>query len=139
MNITESSAERLLRRPRRCFAGTSTRYRQALRKTEHGALQASLLLALFASLVSVNARADTDADFARAKKCMSCHAIDEKRIGPPFKAVAAKYANDKDAEAKLARKIREGGTGAWGVLVMPPNDVTPAEAQRLAHWVLMQK
>lgn len=97
------------------------------------------VLAVLASLVPINARADADADFARSKKCMSCHAIDEKRIGPPYKAVAAKYANDKDAEAKLAKKIREGGTGVWGVLVMPANDVTTAEAQRLAHWVLQQK
>lgn len=85
------------------------------------------------------ASADADADFARSKKCMSCHAIDEKRIGPPYKAVAAKYANDKGAEARLAKKIKEGGSGVWGVLVMPPNDVTTGEAQRLAHWVLMQR
>ena len=99
----------------------------------------SLIAFGFASIACMSAHADSDADFARSKKCMSCHAIDEKRIGPTFKAVAAKYANDKDAEARLARKIRDGGSGVWGGLVMPANDVTPTEAQRLAHWVLMQK
>jgi cytochrome c len=85
------------------------------------------------------ARAD-DADFAKSKKCMGCHAIDEKRVGPPFKAVAARYANDPGAEARLANKIRVGGSGAWGVVPMPANDqVSKPDAERLAHWVLMQK
>ena len=71
---------------------------------------------------------------------MNCHALDEKRVGPSFKAVAARYANDKAAEERLAEKIRNGGAGAWGVVPMPANDdVSRVEAQRLAHWVLMQK
>lgn len=84
------------------------------------------------------ARAD-DADFARSKQCLNCHAMDAKRVGPAYRSVAARYADDRDAEARLAKKIRGGGAGAWGVVPMPANDVTPAEAQRLARWVLMQK
>jgi cytochrome c len=90
-------------------------------------------------LAAPNARAADDVSLSRAKKCMNCHAIAEKLVGPAFKAVAARYANDKDAEARLAKKIREGGSGSWGVVPMPTNDVTPAEATQLAHWVLMQK
>ncbi|MEO8935552.1 MAG: c-type cytochrome [Burkholderiaceae bacterium] len=93
---------------------------------------------LFA-LLSSNAVAD-DADFAKSKKCMNCHAIGEKLVGPAFRSVATRYANDRDAKARLAKKIREGGSGAWGVVPMPMNpDVSVPEAQRLAHWVLMQK
>ena len=80
-----------------------------------------------------------DADFARSKKCMNCHAVDRKVVGPAFKSVAARYANDPEAEARLAKKIMQGGSGSWGVVPMPSNDVTTAEARRLAHWVLMQK
>lgn len=96
-------------------------------------------------LVTMHAAWADDIDMARSKKCMSCHALDQKLVGPAFKSVAAKYANLKDAEmrdteARLARKIREGGSGVWGVVPMPANpDVDAAEAQRLAHWVLMQK
>ena len=75
----------------------------------------------------------------RAKKCTNCHAIDQKVVGPAFKAVAARYAKDATAEDRLAKKIREGGEGAWGVVPMPSNDVTTAEARQLAHWVLQQK
>ena len=88
-------------------------------------------------LLSSVAGAD-DSDFARSKKCLNCHAIDTKLVGPAYRSVAARYAADRDAETRLVKKIREGGAGAWGVVPMPANDVTPAEAQRLARWVLMQ-
>lgn len=107
------------------------RWREAVR----AGFTAFALLGCFAS----TARAD-DADFAKSKKCMVCHAIDEKRVGPPFKAIAARYANEPGAEARLTNKIRIGGSGAWGILPMPASDsVSDADAKRLAHWVLMQK
>lgn len=80
------------------------------------------------------------AELARAKNCLACHAIDQKLVGPAYKDVAAKYANDKDAEARLARKIREGGSGVWGVVPMPANpQVSADEARALAKWVLSLK
>lgn len=96
-------------------------------------------LALIGVMHQAHAAADDDADFARSKKCMNCHAIDRKVVGPAFRSVAARYAGDKEAEARLAKKIMQGGSGSWGVVPMPSNDVTKAEAERLAHWVLTQK
>jgi cytochrome c len=95
------------------------------------------LISLLASIPASAVAAD-DAALARSKKCMNCHAVSEKLVGPAFKDVAVRYANDPQAEDRLAKKIREGGSGAWGVVPMPTNDVTPAEARALAHWVLMQ-
>ncbi len=99
---------------------------------------------LLAAFAVGPARAD-DADFAKAKKCGSCHAVDEKLVGPSFKSVAAKYADQKDAEraateARLAKKIREGGAGVWGVVPMPANpEVNAEDAKRLVRYVLTQK
>ena len=76
---------------------------------------------------------------AKAKNCMACHAIDKKLVGPAYKDVAAKYKDDKAAPAALATKIKAGGKGAWGEVPMPPNNVTPEEATKLATWVLAQK
>ena len=59
--------------------------------------------------------------------------------GGKGRTVAAKYANDKDAYKKLAEKIQKGGSGVWGAMAMPPNAVTPAEAETLAKWVLTIK
>jgi cytochrome c len=79
-------------------------------------------------------------DLAQKKNCMACHATDKKLVGPAYKDVAAKYAKDKDAYKKLAEKIIKGGSGVWGPVPMPANSqVTPAEAETLAKWVLTVK
>jgi cytochrome c len=65
--------------------------------------------------------------------------VDKKVVGPAYKEVAAKYAGDKTAAAKLADKIQKGGVGVWGQVPMPANQVTPEEAKTLAAWVLSLK
>ncbi len=99
-----------------------------------------LLIAAAVGLSLTSGAALASADLAKAKNCMACHANDRKLVGPSYKDVAAKYASDKDAAAKLARKIREGGVGVWGQIPMPANpQVTEAEALTLARWVLTIK
>ena len=99
-----------------------------------------LLIAAAVGLSLTSGAALASADLAKAKNCMACHAVDKKLVGPAYKDVAAKYSSDKDAAAKLARKIREGGVGVWGQIPMPANpQVTEAEALTLARWVLTIK
>jgi len=84
-------------------------------------------------------QAHADEALAKAKNCMACHAIDKKLVGPSYKDVAAKYKGDAKAPAMLAEKIKAGGKGTWGQVPMPPNNVKPEEAAKLAAWVLSQK
>jgi cytochrome c len=99
-----------------------------------------LAVSVFATLALLSGAAHASADLAKAKNCMACHALDKKLVGPAYKDVAAKYASDKDAAGRLAKKIREGGTGVWGQVPMPANpQVSEAEAQTLAKWVLTVK
>lgn len=101
-------------------------------------MKKALLVA--ASLTLASGAALANADLAKAKNCMACHANDKKLVGPAYKDIAAKYATDKDAVGKLAKKIREGGVGVWGQVPMPANpQVSEAEAQTLAKWVLTIK
>ncbi len=81
-----------------------------------------------------------DQALATAKNCMTCHSVDKDVFGPSFRKVALKYANDKGAADRLATKIVKGGGGVWGTAVMPANQqVTEAEAKKLAAWALSQK
>lgn len=97
-----------------------------------------LVVVVMSALASSSAMAN--ADLAKAKNCMACHAVANKLVGPAFKDVAAKYAGQKDAEAKLAGKVLKGGSGAWGAVPMPANpQVSEAEAKTLIKWVLAQK
>jgi len=52
--------------------------------------------------------AQTGPDVLKAKGCLNCHENDKKKVGPAYKEVAAKYKDDKGAEAKLIAKIKEG-------------------------------
>ena len=97
------------------------------------------MMAAAGIVMAGQAYADEGADLAKAKNCMSCHAIDKKLVGPSYKDVAAKYKGDKGAVDKLAAKVKAGGKGAWGEIPMPPNNVTPDEAKKLVTWVLSQK
>lgn len=92
------------------------------------------LMAAAGLLASTNAVADEA--LAKSKNCFTCHAIDKKVVGPAYKDVAAKYKGDAKAVDMLAAKIKSGGKGVWGPIPMPPNNVTPEEAKKLATWVL---
>ena len=79
-------------------------------------------------------------ELAQKKNCMACHATASKVIGPSYKDVAAKYAGQSDAVAKLSQKVLKGGSGVWGAVPMPANpQVSEAEAKQLVQWILTVK
>lgn len=81
-----------------------------------------------------------NADLAKAKNCMACHAVQTKLVGPAFKDIAAKYAGQKGIEEKLVAKVQKGGSGSWGAIPMPANpQVSQAEAETLVKWIMTQK
>ena len=103
-------------------------------KCSAAAIVSSTVLCMSASSVWA------DQALASAKNCLSCHAIGQKLVGPAYKDVAAKYANDKGAVDKLVLKIMKGSSGVWGPVAMPANtQVSEAEAKKLASWILSLK
>jgi cytochrome c len=72
--------------------------------------------------------------------CVACHANDKKVVGPGYVEVAAKYKSDAGAAAKLAAKVKAGGTGVWGQIPMPPNPSVPdADMKTIIAYVLALK
>ena len=99
-------------------------------------------LACVAAVAALAAALPASANEELAKKhaCFACHATDKKMVGPAYKDVAAKYRNDKGAEARLVEKVKKGGTGVWGQVPMPPNAAVPdADLRTLVKWILSQK
>jgi cytochrome c len=95
-----------------------------------------MVLVSFAALGSAHA----DLKLAEKNACMACHAVDQKKIGPSYKDVAAKHAKDKDAVAKLAVSIKAGGSGKWGPIPMPAQvALSEADAKVLATWIMATK
>jgi cytochrome c len=93
-----------------------------------------LVLAATCSLVMAGAAkaADAGADLAKAKGCLGCHAAAEKKVGPSYKDVAAKYKGNKDAEATLIAKLKDGK----GHVKVAASD---AELKTLVQWALSAK
>ncbi|MDO5058055.1 MAG: c-type cytochrome [Lautropia sp.] len=71
--------------------------------------------------------------------CTACHQVDKKVVGPAFRDVAGRYAGQADALQQLMAHIRDGGSGRWGAVPMPPQpDISQADLETLARWVLEQ-
>jgi cytochrome c len=66
-----------------------------------------LLLFALNDLVSAKVAVDEEAAQTLLKKssCFKCHAIAQKKDGPPYKEVAKKYKGKKDAEDKLIKHV----------------------------------
>ena len=83
---------------------------------------------------------DAGEDLLKKSGCTACHAIDKKVVGPAYKDVAAKYKGDAGAAAKLAEKVKKGGSGVWGPVPMPPNPaVSDADIKTMVACILALK
>lgn len=99
-------------------------------------VRTGVLLAAGLFVTGTAVAADANMELAQKSGCLACHAVDKKVVGPSYKEIAAKYKGDKAAEATLVQKVLKGGSGAWGQIPMPPNNVSEAQAQQLVKWVL---
>ena len=99
---------------------------------------AALAMAL-ATPVMAQSAGDPVAGKKVFNKCMACHAVDKKVVGPAYKEVAKKYAG-KGADATLVEHVMKGSKGVWGPVPMPANaQVNEADAKKLVAWILSLK
>jgi cytochrome c len=69
----------------------------------------SLMFAVLAAAgLSVAGVAQASADLAQKSGCMTCHAVDTKKMGPSFKDIAKKYKGNATAEADIVPKLKSG-------------------------------
>ena len=86
--------------------------------------------------VAVNAAAGGEA-LAQTHGCLACHALDQARVGPAFRAVAKRYAGKDNALTTLTAKLRAGGAGNWGSVAMPAQStIAASDLDQLLRWVL---
>lgn len=89
----------------------------------------TIILGMVAGLsVAGNVMAVDMPELAKTHQCTSCHSIEERVVGPSWKAVAEKYKADPTAANKLLIKVSNGGRGVWGTMPMPAND--PAKTKQ---------
>jgi cytochrome c551/c552/cytochrome c553 len=69
--------------------------------------------------------------------CIGCHGVATRVMGPSFVEVGQKYRGDAAAAGTLLGKVRQGSSGAWGAIPMPPQaHVKDEDARALVRWIL---
>ena len=97
----------------------------------------SVFAGLLFSAKPVHAENEQLTKLMLTNNCLACHQIDKRKYGPQFYEIAEKYAGDKTMTAKLAAKIKAGGSGVWGEDYMPPQpQVSDANALAMAELIL---
>lgn len=70
-------------------------------------------------------------------RCLGCHKVDRKRIGPSFIAIAKRHI---DSEKKMRRSIKEGSREKWegsnGAIMPPFKQIGDDELEILSKWIL---
>jgi len=71
------------------------------------------------------------------ENCSACHAPKAKLVGPSIADIAAKYKGQSGAQEKLMAKVKNGGSGVWGAIPMPPQQqLSDEDRATLVRWVL---
>ena len=103
-------------------------------------IENSLLLGLAAATLFVTTpNAMASEEIVKKARCVACHTVDQKRVGPPYKEVAAKYKGDSKAPAMLFDKVRNGGSGNWGQVPMMPHGadkISDEDLKAAIAWIL---
>ena len=86
--------------------------------------------ALAASLIAAGTASATEA-LAKSSGCLTCHAVDKKKMGPSFKDIAAKYKGKADAQATLVKAL--GDTKSHPEVKAKGDDLAT-----VVKWVLAQ-
>lgn len=95
-----------------------------------------LLPAAGASAVSP-ATAATPPDALKGNACLACHGLTSKIVGPAYSDVSAKYQGQANAAAKLREGIKNGGSGKWGPVPMPPQPaLSDKDMTAIVDWLI---
>ena len=75
-----------------------------------------------------------------ANDCTTCHAINEKKIGPAYADVAQKYENSQAVIDTLVNKVIHGGSGNWGNVPMTAHpNLSKEDATEMVQYILSLK
>jgi len=97
-------------------------------------------LAFAAAACSVGvAQAQDPPVLLQSYKCYICHTNDESKTGPAYADVAARYRTNPRAVPILVATIKKGAHGA-GPWHMPPHpEISDADADKMARYILSLK
>ena len=96
---------------------------------------------LFAGQASAALDMEAGKALGKGGGCFACHNVEQKRVGPSWNDISAKYKGNADAKKLLVEWIKKGGTGRWQMGVMPAYSprVSDADIDQLADFIISLK
>ncbi len=88
-----------------------------------------VMAAVVAAGLAATGIASASEDLAKSSGCLTCHAVDTKKMGPSFKDIAAKYKGKADAQATLVANLKSGKGH-------PAVKSSDADTATLVKWIL---
>jgi cytochrome c len=93
-------------------------------------MRPTIFAALAVSGLFAAGLANASEELAKKNGCTTaCHAIDQKKVGPAFKDVAARNKGKAGAEATLVAKVKGGKQH-------PPVKASDDDLKKIVKWVL---
>lgn len=93
-------------------------------------MRPTIFAALAVSGLFAAGLANASEELAKKNGCTTaCHAIDQKKVGPAFKDIAARNKGKADAQAALVAKLK-GGKGH------PPVKASDEDLKKIVAWIL---
>jgi cytochrome c len=112
-------------------------------KTSDPKRVANLVDWILALPVAAPVDANAAETLARQSRCMKCHAVDVKKVGPAWKDVAAKYLGSVGAEDKLYKHLTTGRKAKFDDGHEESHPVVktrdPDRINNLVNWILSLK
>ncbi|HEY0985160.1 PQQ-dependent sugar dehydrogenase [Schlesneria sp.] len=72
----------------------------------------------------------------KGSDCFNCHAVDQKRVGPPLLDIANKYRGLDGALDASVQRVLKGSTGVWGKIPMIPHSQhSPEEVREMVDYI----
>ncbi len=101
-------------------------------------LAMTVALSVSVSAIAADNKAQT---LFKEGNCNNCHNLTDTTVGPSLIEIADKYRGDSGAQEKLEKKVRNGGSGSWGVIPMPGTrqSISDEDIKILVAWILEQK
>lgn len=76
-------------------------------------------------------------DLVRETGCTACHAVGSKMVGPSFREIGTRYADRPGAAELLVGRVKNGTSGVWGAVPMPPNSaIADDDIRIIVNWIL---
>lgn len=92
-------------------------------------MKSIVIVAVAAAGIALAGAANASEDLAKNGGCMTCHAVDTKKMGPSYKDIAAKYKGKSGADATIVGNLM----GAKG---HPAVKTSEADTKALVKWIL---